>query len=262
MTHGHTLFWVKTGRCVAPMTAKKTTTKKTDRKATAVKERPGFRKLKRGQDSESQIVTGFWKERSRPTNALEFLKEDLEHRKRKELRFVHKVLKWPSFSETGKLLRRTPLAKKRPAIQSSEGDRFDSGRAAFLHDLRSRLVQRAEELGVDMQAARAFDAAADMRANLRVWVVDPWDMEMDDVAFKAKDGTLCDPHDKHVRIGKVTTDANAVPWVELLDTKTGTTQLFQAVDEDTGKPLKPTKDGMPSFLGRQMGMHNGSCVPA
>jgi len=214
------------------------------------------------------IVTGLWKERPSSTKSLEYLEKDLGHRTRKELRFVRKLLKWPSFSAKGKLLRHTALAKKRPAVKlgRSVGKRFDAGKAAFLHDLRSRLAQLAEELGLDMQAARAFDAAADMRANLRVWLVDPWDVSVfesdPEPAFKAKDGSFCNPFDKHVRVGKVTTDTNAVPWVELLDTKTGTTQLYRAVDEDTGKPLQPTKDGKPSFLGRQLGMHNGSCVPA
>ena len=94
-----------------------TTTKKTDRKATvvkkttivkkgkAVKEKRGFRKLTGKPGSGIQMVTAVWKERPRPTNPLEYLKVDLEHRKRKELRFVHKVLTWPSFSEKGALRR-------------------------------------------------------------------------------------------------------------------------------------------------------------
>lgn len=214
----------------------------------------GFKKLHDRTWAEAMHA---WK--APQVGAPEALARSLEHRRRTEQRFLHKVLQWPTFyrhwdgqGRRGTIKRRQPLGAKPPA----KGTAWDVGWERYLHTLRTQLYARAKELGADLARARHFDAQADMARSRGVWMIDAGDIDYKSAcaAFVRADGSeerlLACPETCY--FGPVALGPE--PEVDIWDPLTREVGRYKVEVEDECRPREAP--GWPPFLARQVGMTN------
>lgn len=219
----------------------------------------------------------------KPQRALAYLDEDLFYRRQKELRFLHKLIKWPEYSSQGRIVREwgpppansldksasekalaRPVRKRlNPGTCSSAA--YNRGFRNGINEIRARLLAEASDHGADLKAAARFNAKADMKRNLSVWCLGPEDLHLDDACLpirwyrKGKQGEFYDFVEKDIVFTGRTSRSGGVAWVEIKKRgrswgdDEGETAFYQAKDKRT--------KALPPYPERKLGQHNGSDVP-
>jgi len=198
------------------------------------------------------------------------LRKDLVALRRQEARFLHKVLVWPAYTPAGKV--RKAHAPAFFGMRSNSPLRTGGySRDGFIYGVpyvRQELAAVARRMGADLKAARRFDAGTDMRRNLQVWCCSSYDCSMVEEKFFQRKGDRTGEFDidacggreideKRYAFGAVVQDGGR-PYLNVTEIATGETHLYHVRDDCDDYRLPKGKRGMPPFLHRQLGMHNGA----